>query len=342
MPSYSDMKSAVELMSGGTNTVIIDDIGLPSIMVIIPKMLSSDLINDATETTHPGFIYSDNITVNKVGISKYINTVINGRAYSLPFKDPTVNVSYDNAVMYCQNKGDKWTLMPYSLWAAISLWCRKNNKLPHGNTNNGAYISNAAEKGIISTDESIFKRTATGSGPTIWFHNHTLNGIADMVGNVQEWCSGFRLVNGEIQVHSSIIDDNWHAVNYLGDLIEPGSENTLKFNIPSAESSLSIAYQSNSPDFDAPIYKKITDITSNIATIWDNQLLKELALIKPDSNSFPDSYYELDGFSGTKYPMAGGCYFSGTYTNIFGRSFSGSLNSYKNGFLGFRSVYYGL
>lgn len=343
MPDYSDMKSAVELMSGGINTVIIDDVGLPSIMVIIPKMLSSDLISNMSETAHPGFVRSNNTTVNKVGVSKYINTVINDRAYSLPFNDPTVNVSYDDAIMYCKNKGADWTLMPQSLWAAIGLWCRKNNTLPHGNTNNGAYTGDTGEKGIISTEnESVFKRTAVGSGPKNWFHDRTLYGIADMVGDVQEWCSGLRVVNGEIQVNSSVLNSDWYAINHLGTLIEPGSENTLKFDLPSTQSSLSIAYQNNPQDFNASTYKKIANITSNIANIWDAQLLKELVLIRPDSSDFPDSYYELDGFSGTKYPMVGGCYYSGNYANIFGISFSGSLNSYKSRFLGFRSAYYGL
>lgn len=341
MIDYSDMKYAVELLSGGTNTVVFDDIGLPSIMVIIPKMLSSDLINNATETVHPGFVYRDNISVDKVAVSKYANSIINNRAYSLPFKDPTVNISYDEAIRYCSNKGAFWSLMPYSLWSAIGLWCRKNNKLPHGNTNNGAYMGNNDEIGRLTKTEDL-NRTATGSGPATWFHDYTFNGIADLVGNIYEWCTGLRIVDGEIQINSCVFNNDWYAIDNTGNLIETGSENSLKLNMPSIDSSLSISFDNDTQDFNIPYCRKITDITSNITTIWENQLLKELVLIKPDSSDFPDSYYELSGFLGTKYPMVGGCYFSGIYGNIFGKSFDGSSNSLKTRFLGFRSVYYGL
>lgn len=40
MSNFDDMKLAVEALSGGKNTVLFDDIGMPSIMVILPKMIS--------------------------------------------------------------------------------------------------------------------------------------------------------------------------------------------------------------------------------------------------------------------------------------------------------------
>lgn len=56
MSNFDDMKLAVEALSGGKNTVLFDDIGMPSIMVVLPKMISNALITGATETVHPGFV----------------------------------------------------------------------------------------------------------------------------------------------------------------------------------------------------------------------------------------------------------------------------------------------
>lgn len=54
MSNFDDMKLAVEALSGGKNTVVFDDIGMPSIMVILPKMVSNALITGATATHSPG------------------------------------------------------------------------------------------------------------------------------------------------------------------------------------------------------------------------------------------------------------------------------------------------
>lgn len=50
MNNFDDMKLAVEALSGGKNTVLFDDLGMPSIMVILPKMISNALISGAAET----------------------------------------------------------------------------------------------------------------------------------------------------------------------------------------------------------------------------------------------------------------------------------------------------
>ena len=43
MQDYNDLRLAIEALSGGSNTVIMDDAGLPSIVVAMPKMYLSDL-----------------------------------------------------------------------------------------------------------------------------------------------------------------------------------------------------------------------------------------------------------------------------------------------------------
>ena len=56
---YSEKETfrmAVEASTGGKNTVLYDDKGNPSIMVVIPKFKISDVIEGGANTTHPAFI----------------------------------------------------------------------------------------------------------------------------------------------------------------------------------------------------------------------------------------------------------------------------------------------
>ena len=44
MPNFDDLKLSIEALSGGKNTVLFDDLGMPSVMVPFPKLKMSDLI----------------------------------------------------------------------------------------------------------------------------------------------------------------------------------------------------------------------------------------------------------------------------------------------------------
>ena len=136
MTNYDDMKFAIEAMTGGTNTVILDDTGMPSVMVVLPKMYKNILVSGAAEEVHSAFIYK-NAVKEKVAISKFLNVVYNNRAYSLPMKDPRASVNFNTASSYCRNKGDGWSVTPFALYAAIALWCKKNGFMPRGNTASG-------------------------------------------------------------------------------------------------------------------------------------------------------------------------------------------------------------
>ena len=94
---WLDMKLAVEALSGGSNTVILDDVGLPSIMVLLPKMNSADLSNGLTRRTHPGFVV-DGKEYDTVAVGKYLSVIRDGRAYSLPMKDPASKLNFDESV----------------------------------------------------------------------------------------------------------------------------------------------------------------------------------------------------------------------------------------------------
>lgn len=239
--SMDELKLAVEGLSGGTNTVLFDDLSMPSYMVKVPKMLNSEILTSGgSAVTHPGFIVNGKEEAYEY-VSKYINIVSRDRAYSLPFKDPAVNIDFDNALAKCRNKGKGWGLVAFSTWAAIALWSRKNGTMPHGNLHNGADSTATWEKGILTNASDGSHRTYTGSGPVTWNHDHSPLGICDMGGDVPEWFAGVRLNNGEIQVipnanamlascDMSASSSEWKAILASdGSLVAPGTAGTLKY-----------------------------------------------------------------------------------------------------------------
>lgn len=243
MSNFDAIKLSVEA-SMPNNTVLFDDKGMPSIMVKIPKFKISDVIVGGSETTHPAFIV-DGVEKDFIYISKYQNTVIDDRAYSLPMQDPRISVNFDQAKQFCENKGKGWHLMTNAEWAAIALWCLKNGYMPRGNNNYGADHSAAHERGVATLigSDGRANRVATGSGPVTWAHNGDSSGIYDLNGNVDEWVGGFRTNAGEIQVipnnDAAVTGTNqtatsplWKAITKAGNLVAPGSSGSLKFDVP--------------------------------------------------------------------------------------------------------------
>ena len=242
MSNFDAMKLSVETLSGGRNTVVLDDRGMPSIMVRIPRFNLSDVIDGAPNTPHPAFIVNG-VVKDEILVSKFQNMVMNDRAYSLPFKDPRTSVNFDQAVTFCKNKGAGWHLMTNAEWAAIALWAKKNGTMPRGNTNHGRDHVAIHERGVEShKDGTQTGRVHTGSGPVTWAHDRTNAGIFDMTGNVWEWTGGMRTNNGEIQViENNDAADNtkdqsagsglWKAILAAdGSLVAPGTSGTLKYD----------------------------------------------------------------------------------------------------------------
>lgn len=190
-------------MVAPNNKLIYDDKGIPSVMVYVPKFKMSDVIDGAGDSTHPAFIVNGK-EVPGIWISKYQNIVNNGRAYSLPGQDPTVNITWDTARGYCESKGKGWHMMTKAEWAAIMLWCKKNGFQPYGNNNYGKDSRETLQQAIPATygsgtDAGKIYHVLTGTGPLTWSHNKQLDGIWDLNGNVSEWTGALRTVKGELQ-----------------------------------------------------------------------------------------------------------------------------------------------
>ena len=94
----NNSKLAVESACPG-NTVLLDDMGKPSVMVRIPKFNISDVIEGGSNSPHPAFIVNG-VEVDEILISKYANIVEGERAYSQPMRDPAAYITFDQAKKY--------------------------------------------------------------------------------------------------------------------------------------------------------------------------------------------------------------------------------------------------
>lgn len=345
MPNFDDLKLSIEALSGGKNTVLFDDLGMPSVMVPFPKLKMSDLIAGGSENIHPAFSV-DGVEKSVIYVSKYQNIVLNERGYSLPMRDPRASLNFDQAVAYCRNKGKGWSLTPYSLWSAIALWCRKNGTMPRGNNNYGADHAYGHEKGVPTYYESgKIARCATGSGPNTWNHNWMPDGIADLNGNVWEWCAGMRLMNGEIQIipyaNCMAADASmgasstlWKAIAADGTLVEPGTAGTLKYNYVSGHIQLTSGDITPEDTWRGDTYQNMT--LDSALTVPE---IAKALLIYPDE---PGGDYGGDGHymnnSGERLPRCGGYWGSASYAGVFDVSLS-NPRSGSSADVGFRSAY---
>ena len=345
MPNFDDLKLSIEALSGGKNTVLFDDLGMPSVMVPFPKLKMSDLIAGGSENIHPAFSV-DGVEKSVIYVSKYQNIVLNERGYSLPMRDPRASLNFDQAVAYCRNKGKGWSLTPYSLWSAIALWCRKNGTMPRGNNNYGADHAYGHEKGVPTYYESgKIARCATGSGPNTWNHNWMPDGIADLNGNVWEWCAGMRLMNGEIQIipyaNCMAADASmgasstlWKAIATDGTLVEPGTAGTLKYNYVSGHIQLTSGDITPEDTWRGDTYQNMT--LDSALTVPE---IAKALLIYPDE---PGGDYGGDGHymnnSGERLPICGGSWGSASGAGVFDVDL-GNPRSDSYSSIGFRSAY---
>ena len=344
MGNFDDLSMAVASF-GGNNKVIFDDLEKPSIMVGIPKLKYADVITDGTQDTLPCFIV-EGVERDMMYISKYINVVVNDRAYSLPMKDPKAYIDFDTSLAACRRKGAGWGLTPNALWSAIMLWCNRNGFLPRGNTNYDKSYEKAYERGVNTYKPSgqAGGRTATGSGPVTWYHDGSPAGIADMCGDVWEWVSGMRINNGEIQIipygncmkqdcNMDADSTEWKAVKPDGTLVAPGTAGTLHYDYQSSNIVINTAtnstFNQNKPFNSIAAYSGV-----NIP-----QIIKAHGLIKDTNDIYGSTghqhYINTDG---ERVPLRGS-----NFLNTSGGGV-GALNlsvprSNSNNNIGFRSAY---
>lgn len=338
-----------------TNAILMDDKGLPSVMVRIPKFKISDVIVGGSSATHPAFIVNGQ-EVDAIYISKYQNVVYDGRAYSLPLEDPKTSINFETALSACTAKGRGWHLMTRAEWAAIALWCRKNNLMPKGNNNYGKDTTEASVVAIPSYyDGSNIARVMTGSGPLDWSHDKTQAGIWDLNGNVNEWMGGYRTVEGEIQIlaNNNAADLNnsqlvgsaaWQAILPDGSLVAPGTAGTLKWDyteLPTAGGTKPFKLNStivNKQAAEADGYGSIAfhSLTAE-SGVNVPELLKALALFPVDTGDHGGDTITMRNI-GERLSYAGGSWGYGGGAGVF--SLVGNVpRSHASANIGFRSAF---
>lgn len=347
------------------NEILYDDKGMPSVMVYIPKMTYEQLGLGTDKSVHPAFIVNGK-EVDGIYISKYQNIVQNGRAYSLPGQDPRASITFDTALSACTAKGPGWHLMTKQEWAAIALWCKKNDSMPYGNNNWGKDTRETVYKAVPTTFETSSDyeehkgqaaHVATGTGPLTWSHDGTPSGIWDLNGNVWEWNGGIRSVFGELQVLANnnaadlsnpqtAASQLWMAIDgTTGELIKPNGSgtttNSLKLQYEgSAWKWIKGTVTGNTPPGDGKgcTFESVTaeeDIGEK-AKLY----LQVLGLLKYDdrSGAYQSDYFYWNNTQDERMLYSGGCWRNGAAAGVFI-----SRGNYSRGLsstcIGFRSAF---
>ena len=340
-------RERVQDASFGRNTVMYDDQGNPSVMVVFPFKTIADLVpGDSSLLPHPAFVVNGALK-SELFISKYLNFTTGAtttlRGIGLKGKDPGVNIDFDTAQLACKQKGVGWHLLTNAEWAAVALAAKASGFMPRGNNVYGADANVPAEKGTPSYMDGVNPgRTLTGSGPISWAHDGTPFGIMDLNGNVWEWVGGLRLNNGEI----NILQDNnaadntksqilasaeWKGILQAGTIVAPATANTYKINMPTAVAPTLATTIVTSGAGDSAF-----ESMALAGGVTAHSLLKQLGIYPVDANCGGDHFYANNAIEAIA--LRGGSWNYGASAGVFDLALNAPRASAPL-YIGFRSAF---
>jgi hypothetical protein len=120
------LKVEVERRTDGNVTVIYDEKGYPSYMLIIPQFRVEDIDPNLGTGIHPAFIVAGKV-YDRIYIGTFPAAEVKGRAISMPDYDARYSITFDEARSLCAAKGKGWHLMTNWEWAAVTLYITKNS-----------------------------------------------------------------------------------------------------------------------------------------------------------------------------------------------------------------------
>ncbi len=301
-------------------------------LYVLPKGSWADYGVGTSTETHPMFKVGGK-ELDYVAIGVYEASVESDKAVSKKGVTPQTSITWDQANTYCKNTGRGWHNITRLEWATIANWCAKKGITPNGNISGGSV-------------------KATGSGGATYTHNGKADGITDLCGNVWEWNSGFRLMQGELQVISktgvfdnsaadSSLDQSasspyWYAVDgKTGSLIKPNGSGTTANSLKVGSSGWTMGTATSNTKGSSGFYLYGCD--STICEKAKNILIA-LGLLKPMTlTADPGDYLYL--YKSAEYlGFAGGVYGNGAGAGVFAFSCD-SVRSDSYGSVGFRPAF---
>lgn len=260
------LRASVEAATGGRQTVIYTNAGNPSYMYVLPAFNCEDVApgGELGAGTHPAFMFNG-VRASEIFVGAHLGGMMGSQVVSHPGLDPRASINFDQARALCQANGSGWDMMSNLDWAAIALWCMANGYQPRGNTNYGRshekrWETGRRQDGGEPGNTAGVARTLTGSGGKTWAHDGTDSGIHDLVGNIWEWVTGMKLVNGRVWLapdngrteENQYIDTGFNFTNAanFASASNSGASNIVKQSliVPASAALAPIGYYSGSAD----------------------------------------------------------------------------------------------
>lgn len=358
MQNFDVADLALQAVAPG-NKLLYDDKGLPSVMVYIPKFKLSEVLTNGPDTYHPAFIINGTV-VDGIYIGKYQSVVEDGRAYSLPGRDPAANITWPNAMSGCTAKGSGWHMMTKAEWGMIALWCKAHGIFPKGNNNYGKDSTETAYQAIPATYDNEGKtlHVLTGTGPLTWSHDGTMKGIWDLNGNVSEWEGGYRTVCGELQFLANnngadsshdqgASSSEWKALDAsTGEFITPNGSgtttNSVKVDCVNNKPQYAITVTTPKDSFNSKINEitcseDISDAAKYVLRAYG--LLGEDGATASDYGDGDNLYFNNTEAATERLASGGGSYSSTTYAGVFSSGGYYYTRSLTYASIGFRLAY---